>query len=304
MTSSQTGTATVSEDRYTVGTIQTGDGRGRYQSYSVIDAKGRVVVDALNSHVAEIHEESDDEPEGSIHRWDEQGRRDCKAIASALNAAKARDGEGTITSDEVERYRRLMISLNIGAQTVGRTFSVGFGDDMREAAQAIARLLAAAPSRPVTDTCVSDPQTTPRLTGCAPQVSAAGPIADNDLLGTLRQWVIALQTPAIAQETIEQIAIINGGCVTEDIERAIAEIERLTLIAAPSRPVTPDTMVERLKDALIRIETIASNDLQGWEADERAERAAPRSYRALEIQSIARGALSSLFAYRGKEGRA
>ena len=51
---------------------------------------------------------------------------------------------------------------------------------------------------------------------------------------TLRQWVEALR--ANSQETVERIALVNGGCVTEDIETAINEIARLRLFpTSPAR---------------------------------------------------------------------
>ena len=44
---------------------------------------------------------------------------------------------------------------------------------------------------------------------------------------TLRQWVEALRTPTIAEHTIGEIALFNGGCITDDLETAAAEIERM-----------------------------------------------------------------------------
>lgn len=49
----------------------------------------------------------------------------------------------------------------------------------------------------------------------------------DDLVATLRQWVIALRTPKIAETAVSDIALLNGGCVSDDIEDAVKEIERL-----------------------------------------------------------------------------
>lgn len=52
-------------------------------------------------------------------------------------------------------------------------------------------------------------------------------MSDDLIETTLRHWVEALQEPLIAQTSIEQIALINGGCISEDIEKAADKIEQL-----------------------------------------------------------------------------
>jgi len=52
-------------------------------------------------------------------------------------------------------------------------------------------------------------------------------VIGEDILVTLRQWVEALRNETIAKTTVEDIALINGRCVSQDIEDAIQEIERL-----------------------------------------------------------------------------
>lgn len=44
---------------------------------------------------------------------------------------------------------------------------------------------------------------------------------------TLRQWVEALNSPMIAEMSVGDIALVNGGCVTDDLEVAVKEIEKL-----------------------------------------------------------------------------
>lgn len=52
-------------------------------------------------------------------------------------------------------------------------------------------------------------------------------MSDKPIETVLRQWVEALRTDTIAEHSISDIAIFNGGCVTDDIEAAANEIERL-----------------------------------------------------------------------------
>jgi len=76
----------MSETKFTPGPwaadhVQTECDEFPYHSYAVYDAQGRVIVDATNSQVGEIHQEGPDE-DGHVDRWDEQGRRNCTAIAA------------------------------------------------------------------------------------------------------------------------------------------------------------------------------------------------------------------------------
>lgn len=48
----------------------------------------------------------------------------------------------------------------------------------------------------------------------------------SDLVTTLRHWVEALRVPTIAETPIGDIALLNGGCISEDIKAAADEIER------------------------------------------------------------------------------
>lgn len=51
-----------------------------------------------------------------------------------------------------------------------------------------------------------------------------------DLVTTLRHWVEALRPPStITEMTVSEIALVNGVCVSEDIETAANEIEKLRL---------------------------------------------------------------------------
>lgn len=58
------------------------DADDRRLYFTVVDANGKVIVDTLNSEVAVIEEDSD---EDGVHRWDEQGRQDTEFIAKACN---------------------------------------------------------------------------------------------------------------------------------------------------------------------------------------------------------------------------
>lgn len=56
---------------------------GRQCDYwSLVDSRGRVILDTLNSEVAEIHQEVED-----LHfcQWDEQGRLDIEFLLHVLN---------------------------------------------------------------------------------------------------------------------------------------------------------------------------------------------------------------------------
>ena|ERR1051325_5103529 len=56
--------------------------------FTIIDQRGKVIVDTFNSEVAEIHEEWDHDSDGNSWRnqWDEQGRVDVEFIVRACNA--------------------------------------------------------------------------------------------------------------------------------------------------------------------------------------------------------------------------
>ena len=55
---------------------------GRY--WVITDSDGKTILDAFNSEVAIIHEESDGE--GGFDRWDEQGKQDARFAVLAVNA--------------------------------------------------------------------------------------------------------------------------------------------------------------------------------------------------------------------------
>lgn len=76
-----------------------------------------------------------------------------------------------------------------------------------------------------------------------------------DLVVTLRQWVEALQTRDIAELSVIDIALFNGGCVTEDIAAAADEIERLRTTPAP-RPAA----FEAMRRAMQQIETVCADN--------------------------------------------
>lgn len=63
-----------------------GGGGERYVSYGVADQNGKIVMDAMNSSVAELHWEDDGEPAGHVFHWDDQGKRDAAFIVKAVNA--------------------------------------------------------------------------------------------------------------------------------------------------------------------------------------------------------------------------
>lgn len=44
---------------------------------------------------------------------------------------------------------------------------------------------------------------------------------------TLRQWIEALSSPTIAAHSVGDIALFNGGCITDDLKIASDEIEKL-----------------------------------------------------------------------------
>ena len=61
---------------------------GGVAHFTIVDQRGKVIVDTFNSEVAEIHEEFDHDSEGNSWRnqWDEQGRVDVEFIKLACNA--------------------------------------------------------------------------------------------------------------------------------------------------------------------------------------------------------------------------
>ena len=44
---------------------------------------------------------------------------------------------------------------------------------------------------------------------------------------TLKHWVEAIRTPTVANTTFADAALFNGGCITDDLETAVAKLTRL-----------------------------------------------------------------------------
>lgn len=73
----------ISKGPYEVDSEETCGAYGPHRYYKLLDADGKVIADTLNSEVACIEREDD---EDGCWQWDEQGRVDLKAIAVACNA--------------------------------------------------------------------------------------------------------------------------------------------------------------------------------------------------------------------------
>ena len=74
---------------------------------------------------------------------------------------------------------------------------------------------------------------------------------------TLRVWAEALRTPSISEHSISDIALFNGACITDDLEVAAAEIDRLNariddLLATTSRHEEEARKARRERDALLQ----------------------------------------------------